>query len=675
MKIVHIALGGCLRGPPVAYGLTGDTGGHIAYVLGAAMAQGSLEVVSEVSILTRLFEGEGLDAIHTQAYEPVSKKVVIKRLTTRNRAYLEKDALADDFEAFTDAVLRHLAPPCSRPDFIHAHFADAASVARAARQRYGIPFVYTPHSLALQKGACAIDLDSRVDAERAALADADAIIVSSRDEVERQVAAYAIADVGRRLHIVPPGPPCGSPDDGTRMGAWLQSSLDEPSRPMVLAVARPVRRKNLIALAEAFAGSHELRARANLVILAGQPDRKRCSAEVAAVLAAITAVLDDPRLAGIAVRAGHHTHAEVQALYEQAAATRGVFVNPASHEPFGLTLLEAAVAGLPVVATRNGGPADIVEAIGHGTLVDPNDRGAIAEACLRIIGDADLHRALSGAALRNHHRFSWPRYAERSVALYARILREPLETPAPRLVICDIDNTLTGCAAAAARFAAWSRRRRVGFIVATGRSLEEAQAVLAHWQLPEPDAFITSVGTMIHRRISDGGLERWSAFETQLDEDWDRSGVAGIVDRLGLVPQDATNQGSHKLSYFGTATDAFKARRAIAAAGLVARVVHSHERYLDILAPNAGKGAAVKAYASDRGLTLADCIAAGDSGNDADMLEVCGIAIVVGNASNELAGLTKRPGLIRAQAHHADGVLEGLMMAGLVPDANTDLAA
>ena len=39
MRILHIALAGCLKAPPVDYGITEDTGGHIAYVLGAAVAQ------------------------------------------------------------------------------------------------------------------------------------------------------------------------------------------------------------------------------------------------------------------------------------------------------------------------------------------------------------------------------------------------------------------------------------------------------------------------------------------------------------------------------------------------------------------------------------------------------------------------------------------------------------
>ena len=82
-------------------------------------------------------------------------------------------------------------------------------------------------------------------------------------------------------------------------------------------------------------------------------------------------------------------------------------------------------------------------------------------------------------------------------------------------------------------------------------------------------------------------------------------------------------------------------------------------------ASTARKAAAITAYAARVGLTLADCIAAGDSGNDIDMLERRGTAIVVGNAGHELAGLTPRPGLYRAKRHHAAGVIEGLERLGL----------
>ena len=59
-----------------------------------------------------------------------------------------------------------------------------------------------------------------------------------------------------------------------------------------------------------------------------------------------------------------------------AAKGHGVFVNPALTEPFGLTLLEAGATGLPIVATNDGGPRDIIANCDNGLLIDPLDGDA-----------------------------------------------------------------------------------------------------------------------------------------------------------------------------------------------------------------------------------------------------------------------------------------------------------
>jgi sucrose-phosphate synthase len=56
------------------------------------------------------------------------------------------------------------------------------------------------------------------------------------------------------------------------------------------------------------------------------------------------------------------------------------------------------------------------------------------------------------------------------------------------------------------------------------------------------------------------------------------------------------------------------------------------------------------------------------------MLAACGHAILVGNASDELAHLPSRPGLHRSAAHHAGGVLEGLTRLGLARAMTADAA-
>ena len=660
MIIVHLALGGCLKSPPVHYGITADTGGHIAYILDAAAAQADNIDTHQVSIVTRLFEGEGLAVEHGLSSERLSPRLTIDRIATANRGYLEKEALAEDLSAFTEAFCAHLARLPRLPDVIHAHFSDAAAVAAEARRRFAIPFVYTPHALGIDKqthqGSCPA-LDARIAAERTAIAQADAIIVSTRDEADRQVHAYD-TPVSGRIHCIPPGVPSRDPRPSSRpsLAARLDQWLDDPAKPIVLAIARPVAKKNLAALARAYAASPKLQRAANLVILAGQHDGPG-SAEERAVLAELQALVEAPGLRGhVALPPAHDGH-DVAALYDR-AAQGGVFVNPALHEPFGLTLIEAAAAGVPVVATRHGGPSEIVAHLGHGLLVDPRDEAAIAETCLSIIATPERHAAMSRAGREGAARYDWGRYAAESVALYARLPR------APGLLASDIDHTLTGCPAGAHGFAQWRQESDLPFVVATGRSFAMARMILSQWGLPEPDAFITDVGTRIMLK-GQRGWQECPVYAARLDEGWNRKAVATALKPLRLRPQPRDTAGPHKISFFGTAEDAARVRAVLSEQGLAAKVVYSHGRLIDVLAPLGGKAAAVAAYARRLDLPVGACIAAGDSGNDVDMLEACGHAIVVGNASDELDGLAPRDGLLRVAGHHANGVLEGLERLGL----------
>ena len=222
----------------------------------------------------------------------------------------------------------------------------------------------------------------------------------------------------------------------------------------MLAIARPVRKKNLAALVRAYTASPALASRANLVILAGQHGGGHSSTEEREVIGELERLCTDEGLRGRVALPPRHNSADVVTLYQR-AALGGVFVNPAFHEPFGLTLIEAAASGVPVVATRNGGPVDIVNTIGHGILVDPRNEVAIGMACLRIVSDGDLHHRLSQAALRNVHRYNWSTYAEQSVSLYASLRSRGLKRlgrRAPSVVkgLAELDAALPGHHAVAA---------------------------------------------------------------------------------------------------------------------------------------------------------------------------------------------------------------------------------
>jgi glycosyltransferase involved in cell wall biosynthesis len=81
-------------------------------------------------------------------------------------------------------------------------------------------------------------------------------------------------------------------------------------------------------------------------------------------------------------------------------AAADLYVWPAVREAYGIALLEAQAAGLPVVAGREGGVAEVV-ADGQSALLTPlRDPSAFASAVATLLDDAERRRAMAAAAAR-----------------------------------------------------------------------------------------------------------------------------------------------------------------------------------------------------------------------------------------------------------------------------------
>ena len=91
-----------------------------------------------------------------------------------------------------------------------------------------------------------------------------------------------------------------------------------------------------------------------------------------------------------------------------------VLVAPSHQEPFGTVISEAMAVGTPVVATRVGGLAEVVDDGVTGLLVEPGEPGALAAAVLDVLERRD---AMSAAARQAAQRFGADAYAERVDAL------------------------------------------------------------------------------------------------------------------------------------------------------------------------------------------------------------------------------------------------------------------
>jgi phosphatidylinositol alpha-mannosyltransferase len=98
-----------------------------------------------------------------------------------------------------------------------------------------------------------------------------------------------------------------------------------------------------------------------------------------------------------------------------------VFCAPAVEgESFGIVLLEAMAAGLPIVATSIEGDAEVLTHRGEGLLVPPRDPGALADAVCELLEDRDLAAEMGARGLCTAARYSWESVAEQVLDLYVK---------------------------------------------------------------------------------------------------------------------------------------------------------------------------------------------------------------------------------------------------------------
>ena len=140
----------------------------------------------------------------------------------------------------------------------------------------------------------------------------------------------------------------------------------------------------------------------------------------------LRAELGERGLAGHVVLAGFR--ADLPAL----VPGLDLLVHPAGREGLGVALLEAASAGVPVVACAVGGVPDVVVDGETGVLVPRDDAAAMVRALRALLASPDERRRL-GAAARRHveRRFDLGSLVAAHHSLYTRVLGERAAAPAP----------------------------------------------------------------------------------------------------------------------------------------------------------------------------------------------------------------------------------------------------
>jgi glycosyltransferase involved in cell wall biosynthesis len=345
------------------------------------------------------------------------------------------------------------------PDVVHLRMADPGSLAAAlVADELGIPTVFT---LAPDPHGPMADAERRGELDRRNFAAEDARgvlwfradLVARLASQAREVALFPRPRVRERLRdlvgvdisagpprytVVPEGVDTRGADQAaaavasSATPAVLQDLDTAISRlpssrhglPLAVTVGRMHEIKGMARVVAAFAADADLSARANLVIVGGELAAP--SPAEAAELGRIDKILDTtPGLTDRVVLLGHRPNGDVSLVLAAARAgwgdrigAGGAYVCGSHKEEFGLAIVEAMAAGLPVVAPQNGGPASYVESGVTGVLADTGDPVRIAEAldtALSLANDPETARRTRAAV---DDRYTLDRMAQTLAAVY-----------------------------------------------------------------------------------------------------------------------------------------------------------------------------------------------------------------------------------------------------------------
>ena len=173
--------------------------------------------------------------------------------------------------------------------------------------------------------------------------------------------------------------------------AHIFGKLDDPTKRPLFSMARLDRIKNMTGLAEIFGKNKELQERCNLILVAGklrveESDDNEEKDEIVKLYRTIDEYNLHGKIRWLGVRLPKGDSGEI---YRVIADHRGIFVQPALFEAFGLTILESMITGLPTFATQFGGPLEIIQNKVNGFLINPTDHEGTAQKILDFVSKCD----------------------------------------------------------------------------------------------------------------------------------------------------------------------------------------------------------------------------------------------------------------------------------------------
>lgn len=443
--------------------------------------ESGLDVTPKIIILTRLIPNAG-QTKSNQRLEKVheTKNCWILRVPFKDHNKNVTDNWISRFEVWPylddfaeDAHKELLAEFGDKPDFIIGNYSDGNMVAFILARKFGVTQCTIAHALEKSKYLYAALYWKRMEqfynfsiqftADLIAMNSANIIITSTYQEIagtDESIGQYesylnfTLPELYRveggvnlyspKFNIVPPGvntkiffPYVNEADRLKEIRAELNSllfenaedneifgKLDNPDLVPIFSMSRLDRIKNITGLVNWYGENPKLQGQANLIIVAGKIDEHKSNdGEEKEQINWLHHLIEQygiqNRIRWIGKLFRKDQTGEV---YRVIADHKGIFVQPALFEGFGLTVLEAMRTGLPVFATMYGGPLEIIQDHVSGFHIDPvngiESSNKILEFILKCKKDPSYWEKISAKAIKRvDTAYNWELYAQNLLSL------------------------------------------------------------------------------------------------------------------------------------------------------------------------------------------------------------------------------------------------------------------
>jgi D-inositol-3-phosphate glycosyltransferase len=337
------------------------------------------------------------------------------------RVDVEKNKLAAFIPEFAEQISSFAAGKNLKYDLIHAHYWMSGLVGLQLKAKWEIPMVMMFHTLGLVKNRIAVlgeqESDERIRGERRVLAAADLVVAATPAEQADLQWLYELPSA--KAVVIPPGVDLDQFHPMDKAKARAKLGLPENER-QVLFVGRIEALKGidtLIRAAHLMVASGELSDRPFRVQIVGG-DASESLELLGSEMSRLRKLTTDLGLENCVRFLGSRRQRELPTYY----AAADVVVMPSYSESFGMVALEAMACGRPVIASRVGGLAYLVQDGVTGYHVQEGNAKEMAERLAKMLRDEKMLERLGLAARAEAEKYSWEKTASEVENLFSNLL-------------------------------------------------------------------------------------------------------------------------------------------------------------------------------------------------------------------------------------------------------------